>query len=112
MTLYRGAKLKKKDFYSLNKGDFIEMFGFMSTSKSLSSAQKFTDKDGYIFVIHVKERTMIKKYEIYDHGFVDINRNKLATANFENEEEVLFNALNIYKVRDIIDTGNYIMIHL
>jgi len=46
MTLYRGAKLKKKDFYSLNKGDFIEMFGFMSTSKSLSSAQKFTDKDG------------------------------------------------------------------
>lgn len=56
MTLYRGAKLKKKDFEELREGDFIEMYGFMSTSKSLKKAQKFTDKDGFIFVIHVKER--------------------------------------------------------
>jgi len=30
------------------------MYGFMSTSKSLESAKKFTDQDGYIFVISVK----------------------------------------------------------
>jgi len=53
MELYRGAKLKSRDFKSLEPGVFIEMYGFMSTSKSLESAKKFTDKDGYIFVIHV-----------------------------------------------------------
>jgi hypothetical protein len=38
MTLYRGAKLKKRDFRLLKAGDFIEMFGFISTSKSRASA--------------------------------------------------------------------------
>jgi hypothetical protein len=33
MTLYRGCKLSKKDFNQLKPGTFIEMFGFMSTSK-------------------------------------------------------------------------------
>ena len=31
------------------------MFGFMSTSKNLQRAQEFTDRDGYIFVIHIPE---------------------------------------------------------
>lgn len=30
-------------------------------------------------MIHVKERTMLEKYDKYDHGFVDINRFGLAT---------------------------------
>jgi hypothetical protein len=38
MTLYRGTKLQKKDFMALKAGIFIEMFGFMSTSKSKASA--------------------------------------------------------------------------
>lgn len=54
MTLYRGAKLKLRDFKSLQPGVFIEMYGFMSTSKSLESAKKFADQDGYIFVVQVK----------------------------------------------------------
>jgi len=58
------------------------MYGFMSTSKSLKSASKFTDRDGYIFVIHVKEREISDKYSKYDHGFVDINRYKLAMKEF------------------------------
>jgi len=56
----------------------------MSTSKSRASAEKFTDKDGYIFVIEVKEREMKKKYEKYDHGFVDINRYNLASSQFQS----------------------------
>lgn len=56
----------------------------MSTSKSQASAEKFTDKDGYIFVIEVKERQMKKKYSKYDHGFVDINRYGLATSQFQS----------------------------
>ena len=54
MELYRGAKLKKRDFQNLLPGTFIEMYGFMSTSKSIETAKKFTDKDGYVFVIHVE----------------------------------------------------------
>ena len=39
-----------------------------------------------------------KKFDKYDHGFVDINKHKLADSEFEIEEEILFNSLNIYKV--------------
>ena len=77
------------------------MFGFMSTSKSLTSAQRFTDKDGYIFVIEVKGGEIPAKYDSYDHGFVDINAYELAGKQFEGEEEVLFNALNVYRVTKI-----------
>ena len=56
MELYRGARLKKRDFNCLEPGVFIEMYGFMSTSKSIETAKKFTDRDGYVFVIHVEER--------------------------------------------------------
>ena len=111
MTLYRGAKLKKRDYQGLQPGDYIEMFGFMSTSKSLTSAQKFTDKDGYIFVIEVKGGEMPAKYDLYDHGFVDINRYNLAGKVFEGEEEVLFNALNVYRVSRI-EEDDYNMIYL
>ena len=48
--------------------------------------------------------TILKKYEPYDHGFVDINAHKLAPEKFAMEEEVLFNALNIYKVKNIEKT--------
>jgi hypothetical protein len=61
------------------------MYGFMSTSKSLDSAKKFTDKDGYLFVIHVPEREIPQKWSSYDHGFVDINKYKLASAEFMKE---------------------------
>ena len=55
-TLYRGTKLKQRDFNALKPNLFIEMFGFMSTSKSLKTAKQFTDRlTGYIFVIHVPE---------------------------------------------------------
>lgn len=57
----------------------------MSTSKSKESAEKFTDSDGYLFVIHIKERVLSEKYERYDHGFVDINRYKLAGKEFQGE---------------------------
>ena len=84
----------------------------MSTSKSLESAKKFADQDGYIFVIQVREREVPVKWDIYDHGFVDINRNQLAAELFVKEEEILFNALNIYKVTAIERKGPYIYISL
>ena len=42
---------------------------------------------------------MQEKWGKYDHGFVDINKYQLAVEAYAKEEEVLFNALNIYKVR-------------
>ena len=38
-TVYRGAKLRKRDFNNLNIGTYIEMLGFMSTSKNLERAK-------------------------------------------------------------------------
>lgn len=52
-TLYRGAILREKDFKKLKKSVYIEMFGFMSTSKNFNRAADFTQELGYIFVIHV-----------------------------------------------------------
>ena len=43
--------------------------------------------------------TIPTKYDQYDHGFVDINQYKLAESKFLNEEEILFNSLNIYKIK-------------
>ena len=34
MTLYRGARMRKIDFQALKVNSYIEMFGFMSTSKN------------------------------------------------------------------------------
>lgn len=39
-----------------------------------------------------------KKYDNYDHGFVDINEYNICGENFKYEKEILFNALNVYKV--------------
>ena len=35
-----------------------------------------------MFVIEIPERTIDKKFSAYDHGFVDINENKLAPKSF------------------------------
>lgn len=51
----------------------------MSTSKNLARAKEFTDRDGYVFVIHVPEMSIPKKFDKYDHGFVDINKYSLAS---------------------------------
>lgn len=77
------------------------MFGFMSTSKNYEKATEFAGRSGYMFVIHVPKLTIPEEFDKYDHGFVDINENKLATSNFTEEEEVLFNALNVYKIKRI-----------
>lgn len=59
MTLYRGTRLKLRDFLFLKPGVFIEMFGFMSTSKKEEQAKKFAESaDSYMFVIHVNETTI------------------------------------------------------
>ena len=41
-TLYRGAKIRKKDLEGLKPNVYIEMFGFMSTSKNFERAKEFT----------------------------------------------------------------------
>ncbi len=61
------------------------MLGFMSTSKNLNRAKQFCDRDGYIFVISVPELTIPERFNKYDHGFVDINKYKLASKEFAVE---------------------------
>lgn len=71
--------MRLRDFQCLSPGVFIEMFGFMSTSKNLERAKEFCDRDGYIFIITVPSLTIPRKFDKYDHGFVDINKNDLAS---------------------------------
>ena len=73
----------------------------MSTSKNLERAKEFTDHLGNIFVVHVPEMVIPSKFDSYDHGFVDINAENLASSKFSIEEEILFNCLNVYKVLEI-----------
>ena len=84
----------------------------MSTSKSESRARKFVDKDGFLFVIHVNKKKMKDKFKNFDHGFVDINRYNLAPKGYEEQQEILFNALNIYKVIKIEEKNDFTYIHL
>jgi hypothetical protein len=78
------------------------MFGFMSTSKNFEAAKNFIGDEGYMFVIHIPQKRIPKKYRDYNHGFVDINKfNLQEKAELEEEEEVLFNALNVFKVMSI-----------
>ena len=53
MVVYRGAKLKRSDFKSLEVGSYIELLGFTSTSLSIEVAKKFMDNDAYLFEIHI-----------------------------------------------------------
>ena len=49
----------------------------------------------------------------YDHGFVDMNRYNIPPEYFESEEEVLFNALNVYRVRTVEEKpGGWKYIHI
>ena len=106
--------MRKKDFESLKENSFIEMFGFMSTSKNYEKATEFAGRSGYMFAIHIPNLTIPEEFDKYDHGFVDINENKLATSNFTDEEEVLFNALNVYKIKRIEpeDEKGFTLIHI
>ena len=42
----------------------------------------------------------------YDHGFVDMNRYEIPPEYFVAEEEVLFNALNVYRVSEVEEKEN------
>ena len=79
-TVYRGTKLKKHDLKSLEDNEdnsFIEIFGFMSTSKSIEKAKGFgikaEKKNPVLFVIEIPEFKATVENEAYSHGFVDIN---------------------------------------
>ena len=74
----------------------------MSTSKNFEAAKNFIGDEGYMFLIHIPQKKIPKKYIDYNHGFVDINKfNLQEKAELEEEEEVLFNALNVFKVMSI-----------
>jgi hypothetical protein len=52
-TLYRGTPLRDGDVNRLKPGTFIEVLGFMSTSKNSEKALEFCDQNRYLFVIEV-----------------------------------------------------------
>ena len=83
-TAYRGAKLRNSDVKSLQIGSLIELLGFTSTSLKREQAQKFMDNDSYLIEIIVETTASNEEELDFDHGFIDINQQKLAEAAFES----------------------------
>jgi hypothetical protein len=103
-VLYRGASLKLREFYALKEGDFIEMMGFPSASKNKKIVKDLfmRRKNSFLFEITIKERVIPAKFKDFDNGFADLDFYKLSQPKHFGEEEVLLNALNIYKVVGIV----------
>ena len=69
MICYRGARASDEEikFYQLNNGKIIMNLGFLSTSRSKKSAEKFADN--LLFIIRVKNN---KRDEDLDFGYAGI----------------------------------------
>lgn len=59
------------------------------------------DNDSYLIEIIVENKAETEEEMVYDHGFVEINRYGLANEAYKNEQEVLFNALNVFRVVEV-----------
>lgn len=55
-----------------------------------------------MFIITIKSIKLNKETKKLDHGFVDLKMFDVAKGKYEVEEEVLLNALNVYKVTDVV----------
>jgi len=84
MVTYRGAKLRSSDVKALQIGSYIELLGFTSSSLKKSEAEKFMDNDSYLIEIQVEKAAENENEQLYDHGFVEINRYGLASESFQN----------------------------
>lgn len=103
-TLYRGAPVKKGELNLLKKGSYIELLGFVSTSKNEQIVrEKFlTKSDYYLFVITVRPVKLNVQTKMLDNGFVDLAMFGIAPEEYQDEEEVLMNALNVYRVKEVV----------
>jgi len=108
--LYRGTYLSREEWKLLtsNVGKEIEMYGFLSTSKSLKEAQKFAKADpiNKAFVTFIVPACP----DIGEQGFADVK----LFSDFQNEEEVLFNVRSRFTILETtsIQIDNVTMRHL
>ena len=91
------------------------MMGFPSASKKKQVVKdKFLNsKNSCLFEITIKERVMPPKFKDFDNGFADLDFFKLSQPQYRGEEQVLLNALNVYKVVGIVppnEQDNFYMI--
>lgn len=70
-SLYRGAPFNIK---KLKVGQYIELLGFVSTSKKKEMAKGFLKRDSCLVEIRVPF-DVLKTDRKEDHGFVDFNSN-------------------------------------
>ena len=95
--VYRGAYTSKDEFEKLerNVGKEIEMYGFLSTTKSLKIAKKFLNDDDIekkvLITIIIPSLPMP---ELDEQGFADLSK----FSKFSGEEEILFNVKSRFQV--------------
>ena len=75
-------------FFSENTGEYIQMEGFLSTSLSRDTAERFINNA----FLEIKVEEGERRYG--DHGFVDITEFSV----YQNEKEILFNCMNTFRI--------------
>ena len=98
-VVHRGAYISKAEFEKLerNVGKEIEMYGFLSTSKSLHSAEKFLYDDIKNKVLITIIIPPLPSPELDEQGFVDMRN----FSEFSQEEEILFNVRSRFQVLEV-----------
>ena len=91
---YRGgtASFKEIQYYKKNVGSIIQTLGFLSTSRKRNVAERFVNN--LLVMIIVKD---VDRNKGLDIGYADISGYGLQN----DEEEVLFNPLNTFKVQRV-----------
>ena len=76
--VYRGADLTNSECQYLEEsiGKYIEISGFISTSKNFETAKSFARDRKSLTIFKIKFCKYLEKYKDIDHGYVDLQLNK------------------------------------
>ena len=94
-TCYRACTISDEEFdrFSLNIGGFVQMEGFLSSSLKLDVALQHYAQYGNNTLVEIRVNAGNFKGDL-DWGFASLRH----CSTFKEEDEVLFNPINIFKV--------------
>jgi methyltransferase-like protein len=103
--LYRGTYVSATEWNELINGqnEYVLNLAFMSTSKKKEVAAQFSNKLKNNVLIQISfhkdfySKSVEERYSNYIEYLIDINSDVMGTSN-ENEEEILFNCFNVFKI--------------
>lgn len=100
-SFYRGGTISEKEveMLEMNIGGFVEMEGFTSTTAKKDMEMLHMFSSNVVFEIIVPDLTQQPRDDETDFGFISVQE----FSQFPQEEEYLFNVLNVFKILSISD---------